>query len=170
MKCRNSLNSDGRGNRSPALNCSFAKLIALPSVFSVDTLHPKIPRARHLEYRNVHGTPSHSICQQISQHRHLRMSQKGSLPGSQTFFSLTMKNLHGGSTNSKKHSKSAPQTLNYRNSQKTSQHQYTHSKVLDSTPRKNHNPHKTQGGNKNPRNHYRNTQSQNTHPNKPETN
>ena len=60
-----------------------------------------------------------------------------------------MKNLHGESTNSKKHSKSAPQTLNDRNSQKTSHHQYTHSKILDSTPKKNHNPHKTQGGNKN---------------------
>ena len=71
-----------------------------------------------------------------------------------------MKNLHGESTNSKKHSKSAPQTLNDKNSQKTSHHQYTHSKILDSTPKKNHNPHKTHGGNKNPRNHYLNTQSQ----------
>ena len=42
VKCRNSLNSDGRGNRSPALNCSLLKNIAWSLLFSVDTASPSV--------------------------------------------------------------------------------------------------------------------------------
>ena len=42
LKCRNSLNSNGRGKRSPALNCSLLKYIAWSSLFSVDTASPSV--------------------------------------------------------------------------------------------------------------------------------